>query len=188
VRVVVGLSAANGNLSGGLRMTWTVTIDNGSTFTDGCLFADGRVWSVKVLTTLYDLMRCFVEVFRRLAQVAGLENEAALLRRVEEVRYSTTSGTNALLVRKGVRVGLITSQEGADDSYGLRRTAPDLMDALVGDRVVGLHVGETAGETLGIHSSCGRCVSCSTKVHNGSWSLFLNRGVAPANASLSAVI
>ncbi len=129
-------------------MTWTVTIDNGSTFTDGCLFADGRVWSVKVLTTLYDLMRCFVEVFRRLAQVAGLENEAALLRRVEEVRYSTTSGTNALLVRKGVRVGLITSQEGADDGYGLRRSTPDLMDALVGDRVVGLHVGETAGEAL----------------------------------------
>ncbi len=84
-------------------MTWTVTIDNGSTFTDGCLFADGRVWSVKVLTTPYDLMRCFVEVFRQLAQVSGLENEAALLRRVEEVRYSTTSGTNALLVRKGVR-------------------------------------------------------------------------------------
>src|SRR5713101_521161 len=63
-------------------MTWTVTIDNGSTCTDGCLFADGRVWSVKVLTTPYDLMRCFVEVFRQLAQVSGLENEAALLRRV----------------------------------------------------------------------------------------------------------
>lgn len=129
-------------------MTWTVTIDNGSTFTDGCLFADGRVWSVKVLTTPYDLMRCFVEVFRHLARIAGLENETALLRRVEEVRYSTTSGTNALLVREGVRVGLITNQEGAADGYGLRTIAPDLFAALVGDRIVGLGVSQTAGEAL----------------------------------------
>ena len=68
-------------------MTWTVTIDNGSTFTDGCLLADGKVWTVKVLTTPYDLMRCFVDVFRNLAQAVGLPNEAEMLRRVEEVRY-----------------------------------------------------------------------------------------------------
>ncbi len=129
-------------------MAWTVTIDNGSTFTDGCLLADGKVWTVKVLTTPYDLMRCFVDVFRSLAQAAGLPNEAELLRRVEEVRYSTTSGTNALLVRQGVRVGLIAGPEGAADAYGLRQKAPELLDALLGDRIAGIHMGEAAGNQI----------------------------------------
>ncbi len=129
-------------------MTWTATIDNGSTFTDGCLLADGKVWSVKVLTTPYDLMRCFVDVFRSLAQAAGLPNEAEMLRRVEEVRYSTTSGTNALLVKKGVRVGLIVGPEGVADAYGLHRQAPEVMDALVGDRVTGIHLGEAGSAEL----------------------------------------
>ncbi len=74
-------------------MTWTVTIDNGSTFTDGYLFADGKATTVKVLTTPYDLMRCFTDVFCSLAKEAGLKDEADLLRRVEEVPYSTTAGT-----------------------------------------------------------------------------------------------
>ena len=38
-------------------MAWMVTIDNGSTFTDGCLLADGKLSTAKVLTTPYDLMR-----------------------------------------------------------------------------------------------------------------------------------
>ncbi len=123
-------------------MAWMVTIDNGSTFTDGCLLADGELSTVKVLTTPYDLMRCFVDVFKGLAREAGLASESELLRRVEEVRYSTTSGTNALLVRKGVRVGVITGPDGTADLYGLRRTDPSLVDALVGDRVVAYVVGE----------------------------------------------
>ncbi len=123
-------------------MAWMVTIDNGSTFTDACLLADGALITVKVLTTPYDLMRCFADVFRALAREAGLPSEGELLRRVEEVRYSTTSGTNALLVRKGVRVGVIAGPEGTADLYGLRRTNTSLVDALVGDRVVGYVVGE----------------------------------------------
>jgi N-methylhydantoinase A/oxoprolinase/acetone carboxylase beta subunit len=129
-------------------MTWTVTIDNGSTFTDGCLLADGKVWTVKVLTTPYDLMRCFVDVFRNLAHAVGLPNEAEMLRRVEEVRYSTTSGTNALLVRKGVRVGLIAGSDGAADAYGLRHDAPELTEALLGDRISGIQLGEAAGSQV----------------------------------------
>jgi len=123
-------------------MAWMVTIDNGSTFTDGCLLADGKLSTVKVLTTPYDLMRCFVDVFKGLAREAGLPSEGELLRRVEEVRYSTTSGTNALLVRKGIRVGVIAGPDGTADLYGLRRTNASLVDALVGDRVVGYAVGE----------------------------------------------
>lgn len=129
-------------------MTWTVTIDNGSTFTDGCLLADGKVWTVKVLTTPYDLMRCLVDVFRGLAHAVGLPNEAALLRRVEEVRYSTTSGTNALLIRQGVRVGLIAGPEGVADAYGLRTHAPELMEALLGDRIAGIHLSAGAANLV----------------------------------------
>jgi N-methylhydantoinase A len=123
---------------------WMVTIDNGSTFTDGCLIADGKLATVKVLTTPYDLMRCFVDVFRGLAREVGLSSEAELLRRVEEVRYSTTSGTNALLVRKGVRVGVVVGPD-TTDLYGLRRVNAALVDALVADRVAPFSVGETDG-------------------------------------------
>jgi N-methylhydantoinase A/oxoprolinase/acetone carboxylase beta subunit len=123
-----------------------VTIDNGSTFTDGCLFADGRLHAVKVLTTPYDLMRCFIDVFRALARQVGLPNEAELLRRVEEVRYSTTSGTNALLVRRGSRVGAIVGPEGLPDLYGVRTANPELVDAILGDRVASLALGEASDE------------------------------------------
>ncbi len=133
-------------------MTWTVTIDNGSTFTDGCLFADGKATSVKVLTTPYDLMRCFTDVFRSLAKEAGLRDEADLLRQVEEVRYSTTAGTNALLLRKGVRVGVINGADGALGLYGLKHAArnpqdlQELLDALVADRVVGIAAADVRPE------------------------------------------
>ena len=119
-------------------MAWKVTIDNGSTFTDGCLLTETGALSVKVLTTPYDLMSCFIEVFRALARAAGLPGEAELLRRVGEVRYSTTAGTNALLVRKGVRVGLVVDRDAAAGLYGLRSRAPEMIDTIVGARVVGL--------------------------------------------------
>jgi N-methylhydantoinase A len=131
-----------GQATGERFMAWMVTIDNGSTFTDGCLLADGALTTVKVLTTPYDLMRCFIDVFRALAREAGLASEGELLRRVEEVRYSTTSGTNALLVRRGVRVGVVAGAEGTAELYGLRPANPGLVDALVGDRVVSYAVGE----------------------------------------------
>jgi len=127
---------------------WMVTIDNGSTFTDGCLLADGKLSTVKVLTTPYDLMRCFVDVFRGLAREAGFASEGELCRRVEEVRYSTTSGTNALLLRKGVRVGAIVGPEAATDLYGLRRTNAALLDALVGNRVVAYAPQDAQGVEL----------------------------------------
>ncbi len=129
-------------------MSWIITVDNGSTFTDGCLIADDKVWTVKVLTTPYDLMRCFVDVFRNLAEAANLPSEIELLRRVEEVRYSTTSGTNALLVRRGVRVGLVIGADGVEDVYGLRRRSPEVTEAIVGDRVTGVKLGEASGEAL----------------------------------------
>jgi N-methylhydantoinase A len=128
------------------KSSWMVTIDNGSTFTDGCLLADGKLTAVKVLTTPYDLMRCFADVFKSLAREAGLGSEAELCRRVEEVRYSTTSGTNALLVRKGVRVGVIVGESGEADLYGMRRSNAALVDALVGDRVARYEEGSKDDE------------------------------------------
>ncbi len=127
-------------------MAWQVTIDNGSTFTDGCLIAESGMWSVKVLTTPYDLMRCFTGVFRALAEASGVGTEAELLKRVAEVRYSTTAGTNALLVKRGARVGMVTSPEAERDAYGLRQTAPELIESIVGDRVRGIQMGNGSAD------------------------------------------
>ncbi len=129
-------------------MAWKVTIDNGSTFTDGCLFTGAGALSVKVLTTPYDLMSCFIEVFRALARAAGLPGETELLRQVGEVRYSTTAGTNALLVRKGVRVGLIVDPGAAVDLYGLRSRAPEMIDTIVSARVAGFELRGEGYEQL----------------------------------------
>ena len=129
-------------------MAWKVTIDNGGTFTDGCLIGDGRVWSAKVLTTPYDLMKCFMAVFRSLAEASGVGDEKELLRKIAEIRYSTTAGTNALLAKKGVRVGLIVGTKDAASVYGLRERARDLFDPLIADRVVGLEMGNGSAETL----------------------------------------
>ena len=106
-------------------MAWMVTIDNGSTFTDGCLLADGELTTVKVLTTPYDLMRCFVDVFKGLAREAGLPRRASCCAASRRCATRRPREPTRCLVRKGVRVGVIAGPDGTADLYGLRRTEPE---------------------------------------------------------------
>lgn len=122
-----------------------INVDNGGTLTDFCLMDGAKVHHVKVLTTPYDLSECFFEGIKRVsAQVYGEADAARLLRETSYVRYSTTQGTNAIVERRGPRLGLVTDSAGLDIARGAADTSAGLYDAMLGERVALL---ENTGDT-----------------------------------------
>lgn len=113
-----------------------INIDNGGTLTDICILNDGLVSKTKVLTTPYDLSKCFFEGLQKASGVIyGEANVARLLEEVDLIRYSTTQGTNAICERKGPRLGLIIHGASKDLLVTLAEHDPELYAALVGSRV-----------------------------------------------------
>lgn len=92
---------------------YVIGVDVGGTFTDIFLLdtATGQVATAKTPTTLDDQSRGFV------AGIASLVEDFA---GIATVVHGTTTGTNALLERKGAKAGLITS-EGFRDVLEMRR-------------------------------------------------------------------
>lgn len=118
-------------------MTLQINIDNGGTLTDICILADGRVEKTKVLTTPYDLSRCFFEGIQKASRVLyGEEDVKRLLEEVDLIRYSTTQGTNAICERKGPQLGLILDGGSRDLPARLSAEDAEVWEALVGRRVV----------------------------------------------------
>lgn len=117
-------------------MSLLITIDNGGTFTDICLIDNERAVSTKTLTTPYDLTKCFVEVLKAGAkELYGHEDLQKLLSETNYIRYSTTAGTNAIVQKKGQRLGLILSH-GTDISYLVeKREEKEMFAAIVDDRI-----------------------------------------------------
>ena len=89
-----------------------VNIDNGGTLTDFCALDNGKVYHTKTLTTPFDLSKCFFEGLKKLAkEIYGDEADIGkLIQSTDYIRYSTTQGTNALVERKGPRLGLIVER------------------------------------------------------------------------------
>ena len=113
-----------------------INIDNGGTLTDICILNDGVISKTKVLTTPYDLSKCFFEGLQKASGVLyGEPNAARLLEEVDLIRYSTTQGTNAICERKGPRLGLIVHGASKDLLVTLAEHDPELYAALVGSRV-----------------------------------------------------
>lgn len=111
-----------------------VNIDNGGTLTDICAFDGEKVVHAKTVTTPHDLTECLMNGLQALGDQLG--NKGGLTRliaSIDHLRYSTTQGTNAIVQRKGPRLGLLVSSDAQIGSA--KDAAPDLFDALVGDRV-----------------------------------------------------
>ncbi|PCH69009.1 MAG: hydantoin utilization protein A [Rhodobacteraceae bacterium] len=91
---------------------YVIGVDVGGTFTDVFFLdqANGRVEVAKVPSTLDDQSRGFVEGIRAHAEFAE----------VATIVHGTTTGTNALLERKGARTGIITTR-GFRDTLEMRR-------------------------------------------------------------------
>src|SRR3984893_7727164 len=86
--------------------TYRVGVDIGGTFTDiVVLGSDGSIHTKKVSSSVDDYARAIVDGLAELFAGPGLSGSA-----IEEIRHGTTVASNAILERKGARVGLITTK------------------------------------------------------------------------------
>jgi len=125
-------------------------IDVGGTFTDLVLIDDdtGQIQYTKTLSTPSDLASAVVTGIDRILQRAEVGSEA-----LDYVVHGTTVGTNALIERRGARVGLITTAGFRDvleiarierPDAGLYDMTVDLPDPLV-PRYLRLEADERIG-------------------------------------------
>ncbi len=86
-----------------------VSVDIGGTFTD-CFVAWGeRYVQAKALTTHHNLALGFNAAIDIAIEHLSIDKHS-LLSQVDSVRYATTLGTNALIERKGPRIGLLITE------------------------------------------------------------------------------
>ncbi len=97
-----------------------VGVDIGGTFTD-CVVLDraGRITATKSSSTPPNFAEGMLAAMRLAAERLGLTFEA-FCRQVEVLTHGTTVGTNALIQRKGAKVGLITTR-GHEDAIHIMR-------------------------------------------------------------------
>lgn len=111
-----------------------VSIDNGGTLTDVCATDGISTIHAKTLTTPHDLTECFVKCLEALSEkIDGEVDLPKLVGSIDYIRYSTTQGTNAIVQRKGPRVGLLADDDAA--ATDAMNASPALFEAFVGDRV-----------------------------------------------------
>ena len=133
-------------------MGMLINIDNGGTLTDICVIDGDRVYRTKTLTTPYDLSKCFFEGIKKVSSaVYGHEDVQTLLLAADHIRYSTTQGTNALVERKGQRLGLVFSGTLVPQQVRAFEDSADLFDVLVGSRTARLDLSQSPVE-LGVLS------------------------------------
>src|SRR5438046_7381853 len=115
------------------RMPYIIGIDTGGTFTD-CVVMDaaGRLVTAKAPSTPDDFSEGVMESLRLAGEKLGLGAEA-LLRDTARLALGTTVGTNAMLQRRGARVGLITTRGHRDVIHIMRgaRGVPGLSNVQV---------------------------------------------------------
>jgi N-methylhydantoinase A len=99
-----------------------VGVDIGGTFTD-CVLVDrqGNHRTAKVLSVKDDPVAGVLAGLSRLAEAAGVDLPT-LLERTERFGHGTTIGTNAVLERRGARVGLVATA-GHGDALAMMRRA-----------------------------------------------------------------
>lgn len=85
-----------------------VSVDIGGTFTDCFVAWENKYVEGKALTTHHNLALGFNAALADACNQLSVES-GKLLSEVDSVRYSTTLGTNALIERKGPRVGVLTT-------------------------------------------------------------------------------
>lgn len=94
-------------------------VDIGGTFIDCFVVWDGRYIQTKALTTHHNLSLGFNEALDEAATELDL-SRSEFFGQVESIRYATTLGTNALIQRRGPRVGVLTT-EGFESTVPLSR-------------------------------------------------------------------
>ncbi|MET9326150.1 hydantoinase/oxoprolinase family protein [Tsukamurella sp. NPDC003166] len=146
-----------------------INIDNGGTLTDICVIDGDAIRRTKTLTTPHDLSRCFVEGLREASKlVYGEVDLQSLLATTDSIRYSTTQGTNAIVEKKGPRIGVVLSGEVTAEDLA-EGPARDFWDVLVGERVVRIDLaGDLQAEVVAaINHLTSRGASRVVVIHGG---------------------
>jgi N-methylhydantoinase A len=113
-----------------------INIDNGGTLTDICVWDGTDFTYTKTLTTPFDLSKCLFDgMTKASASIFGESDLEALLHSTKHIRYSTTQGTNALVERKGPRIGLVTEDPAVAQEMRSTELEAGLFDDLIGSRV-----------------------------------------------------
>src|SRR2546430_5725745 len=114
-----------------------IGVDIGGTFTD-CVLVDrrGNPRSARVLSAKDDPVAGVLAGLRRLAETAGVDLPA-MLQRTERFGHGTTIGTNAVLERRGARVGLVATA-GHGDALAIMRGARRVAGRSI-ERVLSVH-------------------------------------------------
>lgn len=113
-----------------------INIDNGGTLTDIWVLDGARSYHTKTITTPFDLSKCFMEGLTKVsALIYGGENLAALLQSTDHIRYSTTQGTNALVERKGPRLGLLIDMRAGIEELQGNASEREIFGDLAGTRL-----------------------------------------------------
>jgi len=113
-----------------------INIDNGGTLTDIWVLDGDKSYHTKTITTPYDLSKCFYEGLKKVSGVIyGEDDLGTLLQSTDHIRYSTTQGTNALVERKGPRLGLIVDEFVDIAKMCDTPEKSKLFDTIVGERV-----------------------------------------------------
>jgi len=130
---------------GGSAVGLLVSIDNGGTLTDVCATDGVSTIHAKTLTTPHDLTECFVKCLEALSEkIVGEVDLPKLVGMIDYIRYSTTQGTNAIVQRKGPRIGLLTDDDATTSDA--MNAAPALFEAFIGDRIRVLSSGAVTGD------------------------------------------
>ncbi|MGH9002826.1 MAG: hydantoinase/oxoprolinase family protein, partial [Acidimicrobiia bacterium] len=112
---------ASGVPDGDIQLANTISIDIGGTFTDCFVLHDGRTAAGKAPTTRHRLAVGFDQAIAECARKLGLDADT-LVAGTDIVRYATTLAMNALIERKGPRLGVITTA-GFEDTIFIGRGA-----------------------------------------------------------------
>ncbi len=104
-------------VAGAWRIMNTIDVDTGGTFTDGVFRYEGNVVTTKVDTTPHNPVRCFVDCLESGAHLLG-KDVSEMLVNTRVIRYSTTAATNAIIQRKGGKIGLLVTAGAEKTLYG----------------------------------------------------------------------
>jgi len=97
-------------------MGYTINVDVGGTFMDFFVSKDNQFILAKTPTTHYELKVGFMKGLEECADQSNLDI-VDFLKQTDVIKYSTTIGTNALIERKGPKLGLITTRGFEDTIY-----------------------------------------------------------------------
>lgn len=120
---------------------YTIDIDTGGTFTDGFFTCEGEFKTAKVLTTPHDLTVCLANCIKEGAKLFNT-SYVDMLAKSDVVRYSTTTGVNALITRTGAKIGLIVSKGYKDSLYAVDSKTVEPVYSLISKELI-IEVEET---------------------------------------------